>query len=254
MSEHESIDVFEAIEGYYAAQEDRVPEIKQAWVQEHMQHLSSRGRGRDALGCVWDDINAFSLFVEDMEYSDLSGLPHWQYSAFVQWAADYIDEPDYTLQLEHVRRLMGNLKGFFELLVDKAHLSNLREISRAYDYICGHGEVRLIELLPYTGAAHWLTAQASFLEGQVKREAVFSVSDKWLILLLSSVGGSWDHLRRLASTVPTRGGGTRKLAIYNLRRKMSRIGYDHRPEDLLMLDAPVSNSELDKATRWFFRG
>ena len=254
MSEHESIDIFEAIEGYYAAQEDREPEIKQAWVEEHMLHLSSRGKGRDLLGCVWDDINAFSLFIEDMEYSDLPAMPHWQYSAFVQWAADHIDEPGYTLKLEHVRRLMGNLKGFFEFLVDKAHLSNLREISRAYEYICGHEEVRLIELLPYTGAAHWVTARAGFHEGRVMREAVFSVSDKWLMLLLASVGGSWDHIRRLASTVPTRGGGTRKLAIYNLRRKLKRIGYEHRPEDMLMLDAPTSNSELDKATRWFFRG
>ncbi|MCK4911291.1 MAG: hypothetical protein KAR83_06600, partial [Thermodesulfovibrionales bacterium] len=69
MSEHEIIDVFEAIEGYYAAQEDREPEIMRAWVEGHMLHLSSKGRGREALGAVWDDINAFSLFIEDMEYT-----------------------------------------------------------------------------------------------------------------------------------------------------------------------------------------
>ena len=253
-AKHESLELYEAIDDYYAAQEDREPQIKRAWAVEHLQALASTGKSDDELLMVWDDINALSIFIEDMPNTDLSTIPHWQYSAFMQWADQCLDEPGYSLRLEHVRRLMGNIRGFYQFLVDKAHMSNLREMSSAFDYICGRDEVRLIETLPYTGAEHWLTARATFHEGRVKREASFSVSDQWLLLLLTSVGGSWNHLGRLASTVSTRGGGTRKLAIYNLRRKLKRIGYENKPEDILMCTCSLDDDELDRATRWFFRG
>ena len=255
MQEHESIDLYEAIDGYYAAQEDREPQIKRAWVLEHLQALAKTQRSHDELLMVWDDINALSIFIEDMPNSDLSTIPHWQYSAFVAWADEYLDEPGYSVRLEHVRRLMGNIREFYQFLMDKAHIANLREISSAFDYICGRPEVRLVETLPYTGAEHWLTVRASFHEGHVERNAVFSVSDQWLLLLLASVGGDWSHLGQIASTVQTRGGGTRKLAIYNLKRKLKRIGYLNYPADILMCTSSLEDAdELDKATRWFFSG
>jgi hypothetical protein len=254
MHKRESIDVFEAIEDYYASQDMAEHMLRKSWVEEHLLALEDKGQSIYKLVQVWDDINAFSIYINHMGYPDISSIPHWQYSAFIHWTVNQLNEPDYSLELKHVRRLMGNLRVFIEFLVDKAHISNLREISTAYEYICGRDEVRLVELLPYTGAAHWLTASASFNGGKVIKESVFTKSDYWLLLLLLSVGGSWKHLKDLASTVPTRSGGTRKLSIYHLMRKLKRIGYEKNPSDIITMGSPNSTNDLDNATRWFFDG
>lgn len=245
------MDVFDAIECYYSTHEDRGSGVRRNWVERYLKLLESRGTSIDALSSTWQDINAFSVFAAGLEHGDISSLPHWQYSAFLRWTAENMEGPAFSLSLGHARRILGNLMAFFEYLVDSAHISNLREISRAYDYICGHGEMRLIETLPYAGTEHWITVRADFHGGIVKREATFTVSDYWLLLVLASTGGSWDHLRRLAASVPGKAGSSRKLAIYNLKRKLKRIGYSVRPEDLLLVKGTPSEEELDKAARWF---
>jgi hypothetical protein len=244
------MDVFEAIDCYYATLEGEAAGIRRDWVEKHLQLLAARGEPLDALSRVWSDINAFSIFIESTGHSDISSLPHWQYSAFLEWASENMEGPAYSLGLEPVRRILGNLVVFFEFLVDSAHITNLRELSRAYDYICGREEVRLVKLLPYAGTEHWITVMASFHGGIVKREASLSVSDYWLLLVLASTGGSWDHLRRLAASVPGKAGTSRKLAIYNLKRKLMRIGYSERPEDLLLAKGTPEVEEMDKASRW----
>ena len=237
------MDVYKAIKGYYSTQEGQEPEIRRVWVEEYLQELLPASRGR-----VWEDINAFSLYLEEYGRGDLPSIPHWHYSAFVTWAVENISASGYSLHLIHVRRLMGNLRGFFEYLVDKAHIPNLREISQAYEYICGHEEVRLTELLPYTGTDHWLTARTT---GKENREVKFSVSDYWLLLLFVSTGGSWKHIMALASDMPRKARTTRKLSVYNLRQKLKLIGYAGKPADLLMTTGTPMDAEIDTATRWF---
>lgn len=234
---------FNAVDRYYG-QIDWEPDIKKEWIEEYLKTLIEQGAAEGKMEEIWDDIYAFSQYMDRTEYRELSKLPYWEYSVGLEWISSHIFHGSkFEITLKNAKRLLNNLRDFYKFLISKRIINDNSELEMAYKYMCSGRKLKLVKRIPYTGKELWSSIGKPGFNVLVN----FYMVDYWLMVLFFYCEESWEKLLEEAEKVPN---SVEKIVlIKNFKNKLALIDYDH-PKKLMRCD--VTYDELDDAKKWFY--
>lgn len=188
----------------------------------------------------YTDITILPGRTED--YGFIEKVPFWEYSVCLAWCDSHMMVgPAFDLTLKNAKRILGNLRKFYDYLARLGRLADSSQLDKAIKEVCAGKKLKMIEVIPYTGSESF----TSITKG--KETVNFDIADYWLLIMLDiTFNSNWTTLIEAAFKVS----GERAQKVKNLQAKMVLLDMQGL-KDIIYSD--VTKSDVEQATAWFYQ-